>query len=164
MKKLYTILLALILLNTNAFADIRVGFSPYDDLEEEWLGVINTATKEIKISAFGLTNERIFNALVKKRQEGVKILVCEDKMQSGSKHDLRDRMKKEKIEVVVKKIQVLEHNKMIEVDQKNAIIGSWNLSNNAQNQDNSITVFMDEPEVAKQVSKAIDRIYARDKI
>lgn len=146
-----------------AQASVELYFSPYDNVEDQWIRVINTAEKSIKISCFGLTNERIYNALVEKRKQGIKVLVCEDKMQSGSRHDYRDRMKQKNIEVVVKKVQVLEHNKMLAVDDKSAIIGSWNLSGNAQKQDNSVVVMMYEPELAGKVDDAIDRIWERDK-
>lgn len=148
---------------SSAFAEITIHFSPYENCEKYFIELINSATREIKISCFGLTNDNIYNALLKKQKEGVKILVCEDRMQSGSKHDKRDPMRKSGMEVVVKKAHVLEHNKMIEVDDRDSIIGSWNLSGNAQAQDNSIVVFKDENEIAVQIESAIDRIYERDK-
>ena len=52
---------------------------------------------------------------------------------------------------------------MIVVDDRYAIIGSWNLSGNAQPQDNSITVF-DYPYIACKVRNAIERIYNRDNV
>ena len=147
----------------SAQAEINLYFSPYDNCEKQFVDMINSAKKKIKISCFGLTNQAIYEAIVNKRKQGVKVLVCIDRRQSASKYDKKDLLKKNAIETVVKKTWVLEHNKMIVVDDKNAIIGSWNFSGNAQAQDNSIVVFKDEPEMAAQVEAAIDRIYARDK-
>lgn len=167
MKNKFTLLTAMVFICVisplQASATIDAYFSPYDDLERQWIEVIDSAHESIKISCFGLTNENIYNALIKKRSEGLSVLVLEDKMQSGSRHDKRDSMKRNRIEVVVKKVQVLEHNKMIVIDGKTAIVGSWNLSGNAQKQDNSIVVMANEPELAKRVDAAIERIHERDK-
>lgn len=156
------IILFFLLLVSPAQASVDVYFSPTQDLEKQWVEMIGEAKEYIAISCFGMTNENIFNALLQKKKAGVKILVLEDKMQSGSKHDMRDKLIAAGIEVVVKKVQVLEHNKVLLVDGKDAIIGSWNLSNSAQAQDNSIAVFRDEPEIAYKVRWAINAIYQRD--
>ena len=147
----------------NAKADIYLAFSPYDEVEPIWIEMIDKAQSDIKISAFGFTNKNIGEAVIRAHKRGVGVLICEDKMQSGSKHDLRDVFRAEGIEVIVKKTTALEHNKMIAVDGENAIIGSWNLSGNAAKQDNSVVVFEDEPEFVLEVYEAIQRIYERDK-
>lgn len=161
MKK---ILLTLLLLMPAAMAhaDFAVFFSPYDNLEDQWVRMIKAADTSIKISCFGLTNGRIYQALVDQHKRGVKVLICEDKMQSAGAHDTKNQLRRAGIEVVVKPVQVLEHNKMLVVDDDSGIVGSWNLSESAQAQDNSIIVYTHEPEIADRVSKAIDRIYDRD--
>lgn len=154
--------LAFWLICASAQAEVRLLFSPYDDIESEWVVMIKNAEKEIKISCFGLTNESIYQALVQKKKEGVKILVCIDKRQSASSHDKKKFMLKNYIEVVTKKTTALEHNKMMVVDDTNAIMGSWNLSKNAQTQDNSVAIFINEPVYAAQIEHAINRIRERD--
>ena len=144
-------------------AEVKLYFSPYDDIEAEWVNMILGAKKEIKISCFGLTNENIYQAIVQKHWDGVKVLVCIDKRQSASKYDKKKNLIAHGVEVVTKKTTALEHNKMLVVDDKNAIMGSWNLSKNAQGQDNSVAIFIDEPGFVRDIEYAIDRIYQRDK-
>lgn len=164
MKKKLSLFLVLFFISiTSVFGEIKLYFSPYDDCEKIWLEVINSAQSYIYISCFGLTNPRIYDALIQKHLAGVKVLVLEDKRQSASRYDYRNKFRLNKIETIIKKIGTLEHNKMIVVDDKNAIVGSWNLSKAAQKQDNSIVLFLNEPEIAKQVKNAILRIYERDK-
>jgi len=162
MLKKISIFIVSILISFPAIASVDVYFSPHDDLESKWVEVIDSARESIKVSCFGLTNDRIYQALVDKRKTGIPVLVCIDKMQSSSRHDKKPQMIENDIEVVTKKTIVLEHNKMIVVDGKDAIIGSYNLSDNAQNQDNSIAFFKDEPEIAQKVTAAIERIKERD--
>jgi phosphatidylserine/phosphatidylglycerophosphate/cardiolipin synthase-like enzyme len=124
--------------------------------------VLDTAKESITISCFGITNKMIGMKLMEKHLEGVKVLVLEDKLQSKGRADLGGYLASRGIEVVVKKRSALEHNKMVVVDGKVAIIGSWNLSDNANGQDNSM-VITDDPEVVKSAQEAMARIYARDK-
>jgi len=144
---------------------IEVYFSPYDDCEKQWIETITKASSYVYVSCFGITNANITKALCDKSKAGIKVILCTDKMQSGNKTaKIREQeLKIAGAEYVIKKKQVLEHNKMIVVDDRYAIIGSWNLSGNAQPQDNSITVF-DYPYIACKVRNAIERIYNRDNV
>ena len=164
MKKIIIVLvLSFFLLTNSALAEINLYFSPFDNCEDQWVQMILSAKKEIKISCFGITNEKLYNALIDRKKAGVKILVCIDRLQSKSRHDLNKQLSKAGVTTVIKKITTLEHNKMIVVDDKSGIIGSYNLSVNAQGQDNSIVVFTDEPIYASEIEAAIDRIYERDR-
>lgn len=164
MKKLIAAVVAFFVLSTQSFASVDVYFSPENNCEVQFVSLINKAHHSIKISCFGITNANIYSAILAAFKRGVKVLICEDKMQAGGKHDLSKTIKAAGIEDVIKKVQVLEHNKILSVDGMDAIIGSWNLSENAQSQDNSIVVFQNEPEIVSQIDAAIERIYKRDKI
>ena len=148
----------------NVLISVDVFFSPYDDCEKQWIETITKASSYVYVSCFGLTNANITKALCDKSKAGVKVILCTDKMQAGNKTaKIREQeLRTAGAAYVIKKKQVLEHNKMIVVDDKYAIIGSWNLSGNAQPQDNSIAVF-DNPYIANKVKNAIERIYVRDK-
>lgn len=146
-----------------AFADIYLAFSPYEEIEPIWIEMIDKAQTDIKISAFGFTNKNIGEALIRAHNRGVDVLICNDKRSSASKHDLGGLFRNAGIEVVIKKTTALNHNKLMVVDGEDAILGSWNLSGNAQKQDNSVVVFDDEPDYALEIDEAIQRIYERDK-
>lgn len=150
-------------------SQIEVYFSPYDNCEKPWVDTIMKASSYVYVSCFGLTNGNITKALCDVSKKGIKVIVCTDKMQAGNKTALirEQELRQAGAEYVIKKIQVLEHNKMlfvrtIEGDQY-AIIGSWNLSGNAQPQDNSIVVIKDK-NITDKVKLAIERIYNRDKV
>lgn len=161
---LVSVITILVLIGTNlVFAETKVYFSPYDDGEAQWISVIDSAKEYIAISCFGITNKNITAKLIEKQKAGVKVTLCDDRRSSMGRSDTCNVLRNAGVDVVIKKTWVLEHNKMIVVDGKNAIIGSWNLSGNAQAQDNSLAVFTDEPVIAEQVKAAIDRIYKRDK-
>ena len=141
-------------------------FSPYDNCEKVWVDNIIKASSYVYISCFGISNDNIFQALVNKRKEGVRILICIDKLQSGAKKAKEWRKKFEEvgIEYVVKKTGVFEYNKLCIIDDNTALLGSWNLSGNAQSQDNSLIVLKNRLIESMQVKNAILRIYNRDRI
>jgi len=163
MKKFFLALALVVSISTTGYCKTDTCFSPYQNCEDVWVNVIDSAKQDIVISCFGLTNRRIGDRLIAKHKEGVKVLVLTDKRQSSSKYDLAQELSKNGIEVVVKKTTALEHNKMMVVDNKFGILGSWNLSGNAQKQDNSLIV-TDEESIVAQMSYAMDRIYKRDKV
>lgn len=164
MKKITAVILSFLMLTTQGHASVAVYFSPENNCEAQFVNLINKAQHTIKISCFGITNTNIYNAILAAHKRGVQVLICEDKMQAAGKSDKSKEMPSDGIEDVIKKTAVLEHNKMLVVDGNDTIIGSWNLSQNAQSQDNSIVVFQDEPVIAAQATAAITKIYQRDKI
>lgn len=149
--------------DTNQDAYVDVFFSPTDNLEKVWLETINLATNRIYVSCFGLFNTNIWAGLKKKNENGVEIVVCVDRVMSKAKGSQVTNVANEDIEIVVKKTTVFEHNKFIVVDGKHAIIGSYNLSERAQLQDNSLVLFINQPAYAQKIEKNFMKIYARDK-
>jgi len=163
MKKILISMLLVSVLVINGFCSFRVLFSPRQDCQIEFVTMIKNAQKSVLISCFGITNKVIADAIIERKNAGLKVLVCADKTQSKGASSLMQYLIDNGVEYVIKKAVVLEHNKCVTVDGINSIIGSWNFSNSAQKQDNSIVVFENEPEVAKIVEEDINWIYERDK-
>ena len=147
---------------------VEIYFSPYDDCVQPWTETIVKCSSYVYVSCFGITNKEISDALCVKARTGVRVIVCTDKMQAGNKTaKLREiELRAAGVEYVIKKIQVLEHNKMMfgrSIDGKQyAITGSYNISGNAQSQDNNLQLFQDTY-ITNKVKAAIERIYNRDK-
>ena len=120
-------------------SSISVYFSPENNLEKIWIDTINRSTNYIYVSCFGISNDKISECLVKNKKNGRKIIVCVDNLQSRGNGSDIELLKKYEIEVVVKKTKTLEHNKFLVVDGRDAIIGSYNLSESSQKQDSIMT-------------------------
>ena len=144
-------------------ADTFLYFSPQQDCERVWVDTIGKATNHIYISCFGITNKKIADVLIAQFQKGVTVKVCVDKMQAAGKGSLINDLKSAGIEVIVKPVGILEHNKFLDCDGRDGIIGSWNLSESAQRQDNSMVLFLDETNLVLQIEDAWKIIYGRDK-
>lgn len=145
-----------------AHADTASYFSPYDNLQTTWLKEIHDSTNNIRISCYGMTNEPIANALIAAHRRGVIVQVCVDRIQSSSHYDLTRKLSAAGIDVTRKPTTVMEHNKFGIFDSARIITGSWNLSQNAQRQDNSLTVIWSDSRAAQEYIQAWTRIKARD--
>lgn len=162
---LFAILICLFSLTSFAHAECKVEayFSPYEDIEGLIVDKLKGAGGSIRCSLYGITNIRITEVLIDRVSSGVDIKLCLDKTQSAGKHSTHEELKEAGVEVVIKKTGVLEHNKFCVVDNKTVVMGSWNFSNSAQKQDNSIVVISGCDETTKKFSKAFEKIRKRDK-
>jgi mitochondrial cardiolipin hydrolase len=142
---------------------VEAYFSPYDDIHSAVVDRLSEATTSVKCSLYGITNisvTKTFKGLVGK---GVTVKLCLDKTQSAGKYDTHQQLAKAGVEIVIKKTGVLEHNKFCVIDGTRVIMGSWNYSNNAQKQDNSMVDLSGCDAIVKEFSDAFERIYERDK-
>ena len=71
-------------------------------------------------------------------------------------------MREKGITIVIKKGKGIENNKMISVDKKNGIIGSYNLFKSSQKNDNSLVLFWNMPEHVRFIEEICYKIYYRD--
>ncbi len=138
-------------------------FSPEDDIQSAWIREINKARKYIHIACFGISNPVIAHALESARSRGVEVILLEDNRQSRLRWDEHGVLQSDGCEVIIKKSTVLLHDKMGVFDGKDAIIGSWNLSESAEKQDNSDVVFINDPSVAQQTEKAWEWMFQRER-
>ena len=157
------LIITILLLAASSWAGVSVYFSPQDNCEKVWVNAIGAATNHIYVSCFGIENQRIADALIERAKRGIAVKVCCDKLQAAGKGSLTGQLKAAGIEVIVKKTAVLEHNKMMAIDGRSGIVGSWNLSDRAQAQDNSLVLFSGETNLVSQIETAWQAIYRRDR-
>jgi phosphatidylserine/phosphatidylglycerophosphate/cardiolipin synthase-like enzyme len=164
-KKIVISAILILCLTSSAYAECTVEayFSPYDDIEGLIADKLKVAGESIRCSLYGITNSRITEVLIDRVSSGIDMKLCLDKTQSAGKHSTHKELKEAGAEVVIKKIGILEHNKFCVIDNKTVIMGSWNFSNSAQKQDNSIAVISGCSNVVNKFEKAFMRIYRRDK-
>jgi len=138
-------------------------FSPYENIENVVVMRLSEAKESIKCSLYGITNKRITETLIKKKSEGLEVILCLDKTQSAGKSSTHRELEENGIEIVIKKTAFLEHNKFCIIDNNRVIMGSWNFSASAQKQDNSMVDISECNDVINKFLKAFDTIYHRDK-
>lgn len=138
-------------------------FSPGDDLEGVWIAHVNAARQSIHIACFGLSNGKIGEALASAAHDRhVEVIIIEDNRQAKLPMDLHTELSLAGCHIVIKRSKVLLHDKLGVFDGEAAIIGSYNLSQSAEEQDNSAVVFDHDPVSAAMDETAWERIFQRE--
>lgn len=92
---------------------------------------ISKAIESIHVQAYGFTSAQIAEELIKAHNRGVKVRILLDKSNLSSKHSKMKDVKEAGIDVGIDKISGIAHNKVMTIDQKKVITGSFNFTANA---------------------------------
>jgi hypothetical protein len=161
-RALVALLLALIV-SRPAAADVTLLFSPQDDIEKVWVDHIHAARSRIHIACFGLSNKAIAAALTEDPQtRHLEVIILEDHQQAQLAADKHRDLAAVGCHIIIKRAQVLLHDKLGVFADGAAIIGSSNLSQSAEAQDNSDAVFDGEPAQVAKVETAWERMFKRE--
>jgi phosphatidylserine/phosphatidylglycerophosphate/cardiolipin synthase-like enzyme len=133
-------------------ADVSVCFTPGDRCDEKIIGEINHAKTSVLVQAYQLTSQPIQDALSSDNNRGVKVLVILDKSQVSSKKmaSAARFFYDNKIPVWIDRKPRIAHNKIMIIDGKEVITGSYNFSHAAQFNNAENVVFIKSPEISSQ--------------
>ena len=112
---------------------------------------INQAKSTIYMQAYGLTHPQIINALIKAKQRGVGVRVLLDRSNLTQKYSKMKELEAAGIEVTIDKVPGIAHNKIIILDNRTTITGSFNftVSADTRNAENGV------PRAQRRLHKAI---------
>lgn len=133
---------------------ISVYFSPDKENENIVSKFITDAEKEVSVASYSLTNETIAEALREEKARGSNVRVICDKANFKKVNDLCS-------EVGGKpdKKHGLMHNKFIVRDRKCVLTGSYNFTNNANENNRENFVIICQPDVAKNYQIEFDKLW-----
>lgn len=139
---------------------IEVYFSPEDGTLEHILTAINAAQESIDFMAYSFTTDELANAMIERSKAGVSVRGVFDKDQyhsnAGTEYDV---LKSAGIDVWLDGNPRLMHHKVIIIDQKVVITGSYNFSNNAEHNNDENTLIIHNPDIATQYMREFQQIY-----
>lgn len=111
---------------------MEVYFSPKGGAEEAIVRTINLAKKEIYVLAYSFTSAPIHTALAQAHSRGVNVLVILDKSQSNAKGGKFQGLLEAGVPVLIDKTHVIAHNKVMIIDKRKVITGSFNFTKSAE--------------------------------
>lgn len=115
-------------------ADYTVCFTPGGKCATRIVNQINKAEHNIQVIAYSFTNKSIAGALVKAKNRGVIVEVILDKTQSSQeKYSSSTFLYNAGIPIWIDYTPTISHNKVITIDGKTTITGSFNFTQAAQN-------------------------------
>jgi phosphatidylserine/phosphatidylglycerophosphate/cardiolipin synthase-like enzyme len=153
-KKALTLLWLILFLGaTSSLAQagsIRVYFSPNGGCTDAIIGEIDQAKTEILLQAYSFTSKPIAQALIRSHKRGVKISALLDKSNRGRKYTSATFLKNMGIPVYIDDMHAIAHNKIMIIDNRVVITGSFNFTAAAEKRNAENLVIMEDiPEITR---------------
>jgi phosphatidylserine/phosphatidylglycerophosphate/cardiolipin synthase-like enzyme len=123
---------------------IRVYFSPYGGCTDAILSEINQAKTEILLQAYSFTSKPIAQALIRAHQRGVKISAVLDKSNQSRKYSAATFLNNMGIPVVIDDKHAIAHNKIMIIDNRVVITGSFNFTAAAEHKNAENLLIIDD--------------------
>ena len=123
---------------------IRVYFSPNGGCTDAILSQINQAKTEILLQAYSFTSKPIAQALIRAHKRGVKISAVLDKSNRSQKYSAATFLKNMGIPVFIDDKHAIAHNKIMIIDNRVVITGSFNFTKAAENKNAENLLILDD--------------------
>lgn len=133
---------------------IGVFFSPNGGCTDAIVHEIALAKISVRIQAYSFTSAPIAKAIIDAKKRGVKVEAVLDKSNRTEKYSAATFLKNQGCDVLIDAKHAIAHNKIIIIDEKVIITGSFNFSKAAEESNaENLLVIRDEPQlVAKYVA------------
>lgn len=125
-------MLTFILSLSIAWADVNAYFTPGQDLTKIIVQEIDNAQSEVLVQAYNYTDDEISTALINAKGRGCRVVVVLDRVSPNQKGSQAEVTARASIPIRVDRKHKIQHNKIIVIDGKVVITGSFNFTNNAQ--------------------------------
>lgn len=109
---------------------------------------VSKAERSIYVQAYGITSKPIVRELIRAKSRGVRVAVLLD---SSNLHETSSKMQElidAGVEVKIDKVSGIAHNKVMVIDQKKVITGSFNFTNAADNMNVENVVLIEDANFA----------------
>jgi len=152
-RALACLVIVLVLGATGALARaaaIRVYFSPNGGCTDAILQQINGARSEILLQAYSFTSQPIARALLQAKRRGVRVVAVLDKSNRSQKYSAATFLQNMEIPVYIDDRHAIAHNKIMIIDNRVVITGSFNFTQSAENKNAENLLILDDlPEITR---------------
>jgi phosphatidylserine/phosphatidylglycerophosphate/cardiolipin synthase-like enzyme len=136
----------------------QVCFTPGQDCTALIVSEIDNAKQTVFVQAYSFTSAPIAKALVDANKRGIKVYVLLDKSQSKSnRYTSSTFLKHNSIPVWIDYKPAIAHNKVMVIDRKTVITGSFNFTKAAQQKNAENVLIINDESLAKQYLENWDR-------
>lgn len=129
---------------------IHACFTPGQDCTYQITDHISKAKHSILVQAYNFTSKDIADALVEAKNRGVTVKVILDKSQRTQKYSLLHYIVDVGIPVWIDTKPAIAHNKVMIIDEKEVITGSFNFTDAAQKRNAENVVFITDTKLAQE--------------
>lgn len=131
-------------------AEVRVHFSPNGGCTDEIVEQLGQAKSDVLVMAYQFTSEPIALALIAAEKRGVEVRIIVDRTQKKDKDSWIPKCKRAGAECWVDETHAIQHNKVLVIDGKTVITGSFNFSGSAEKRNAENLVTIRSEDLAKQ--------------
>jgi phosphatidylserine/phosphatidylglycerophosphate/cardiolipin synthase-like enzyme len=133
-------------------------FAPEDGVADKIIARLNQAQQSIHFLAFSFTSDPIGSAMLARAKAGVSVVGVFETTGSETQYSEYGRMRKAKLDVLQDGNPYVMHHKVIIIDNRTVIFGSFNFSNNADKDNDENLLIVDDPALAKAFEAEFQRV------
>src|SRR5262245_62779460 len=115
-----------------AIPELRVYFSPRGGCQDSLVQELQKSRKEILVQAYSFTADPLTYALVDAKKRGIDVQVLLDKSNETERHSDLKILLDQGVQPLVDHDHAIAHNKIVIVDGKVVVTGSYNFTNQAE--------------------------------
>jgi phosphatidylserine/phosphatidylglycerophosphate/cardiolipin synthase-like enzyme len=141
-------------------ARVETIFASEHDPSGRIVEVIRGARQRVDFLAFSFTHDGIGSAMLDRAKGGVKVRGVFENTGSETRFSEFGRMKEAKLEVYQDGNPYVMHHKVIVVDGRYTVFGSYNFSANASDDNDENCLIVDDPKLAAAFLAEVDRMVA----
>ncbi len=135
-------------------------FSPDDQTEVRLLALLRQAKESINFLAFSFTSDKLADAILSRAREGVSVtgVLEASQYQSNAGSDM-DKFLDAGLDIRLDGNTKNMHHKVIIIDKKIVVAGSYNFSYYAETRNDENTLILHDPNVAALFLAEFDRLF-----
>ena len=127
----------------------KLCFSPDGHCSTLILDAIGAAKQSVRVQAYSFTAKPIADALVDARKRGVDVSVIVDKSQRTERFSVLDLLSESGIPLYVDFCCAIAHNKVMIIDGKKVVTGSYNFTQSAESRNAENLLIIDDAVMAQ---------------
>jgi len=124
-------------------------FTPGEDCTGLIVRTVNSTKTELLVQAYSFTSYPIINAIARAKMRGVKVRVILDKSNETGRYSGATYLVNHGIDPLIDYRVAIAHNKVMVIDGRTVITGSFNFTKAAQSRNaENVLIVSDDPEIA----------------
>ncbi|MEI7770639.1 MAG: phospholipase D-like domain-containing protein [Chloroflexales bacterium] len=136
-------------------------FAPKDGVSKHVVDWIGRATQSVDFLAFSFTSDAIGDAMIARAQAGLPVRGVFEKRNAEGVGSEYERLRKAKVDVLSDGNCYTMHHKVIIIDQRVVITGSYNFTSRAESVNDENLLIIDDPAIARLYMDEFARVYAQ---
>jgi phosphatidylserine/phosphatidylglycerophosphate/cardiolipin synthase-like enzyme len=141
--------------------NVEVYFSPEDGVAKYVLQRLATAKKNIHFMTFSYTADPISDAMIAKLKAGLVVRGVFERQNAGGSGADFGRLKQGGVDVLEDGNCYILHHKVIVIDERTVITGSYNFTGSAEHDNDENLVIVDDPNLARAYLDEFERVYTQ---